>query len=233
MNQKKSGLISRRNFLASGTAALIMSVLNKISFAGEENSAFKLPPLPYSEKALEPYISSKTIKLHYNNHHKKYVAAVAAKAKGTSYEKASLEKIIKETYGSTELEYLHLMAVLAWNHDFYWKSMKPQGGGEVPATLKEKIEKSFGSIDNFKTKFKESAMTPGSGWTWLVMDGENLRIKYTTYHESPLTLNLKPLITLDCWEHAYYLDYQDEKEKYIDAFLNNLINWSFAEGNLK
>ena len=158
---------------------------------------------------------------------------VIARTKGTVYNNASLERIIMETYGGiTMIETLHIMATLSWNHDFFWKSMKPGGGGEMPKKLSAKIIKSFGSVDAFKKKFKETAMTLGSGWAWLVKDKDKLAVNYTSYHKTPLLQKQTPLITLDCWEHAYYLDYQNNKEKYVDAYLKHCVNWGFAEQNM-
>jgi len=228
---------ARRDFLkttAIGTAvaaAAFSGIINPLKAA--EPEPFHFPPLPYPENALEPYISARTLNIHHDRHYRKYVQQVAERVKGTDYQNATLEKIIKETYGGiTMIETLHLMALLAWNHDFYWKSMMSGGGATMPERLKGEVTTAFGSIDNFKAKFKEAAMTLGSGWAWLVIDNGKPVVTYTEYHDTPLLKNQKPLLTLDCWEHAYYLDYQDRKGDYVDAFLNHLANWQFAESNL-
>lgn len=228
----------RRGFLKSSAlgatvAAAALSGVIAPSQAQESASPLTFPPLPYAENALEPYISSKTLSIHHDRHHRRFMEEVMARVKGTDYHNASLEKIIRETYGSINMiETLHIMALLSWNHEFYWNSMKPLGGGEMPAHLKSEINRSFGSVDAFKAKFKEAAMTLGSGWTWLVIDNGKLTVTYTTYHETPLNKNQIPLLTIDCWEHAYYLEYQDRKGDYIDAYLNHLANWQFAESNM-
>lgn len=229
---------NRREFLkitAAGATVAAAAVTGLYRPVAAQKKAVPLlfPTLPYPENALEPYLSAKTLHIHHDKHHHKYMEETIARVKGTDYENATLEKIIKETYGGiTMIESLHLMAVLAWNHDFYWKSMKPKGGGELPPKLKTMIIEAFGSVDAFKKKFKEAAMTFGSGWAWLVLDKGKATVIYTTYHESPFLLNQTPLLAADTWEHAYYLDYQDRKGDYVDAFLNNLANWSFAEKNL-
>ena len=228
----------RRNFLQTGAAtatiaAAALTGLIKPVLAEEKKVKVLFPPLPYPNNSLEPYISSKTINIHHDIHHRKFVSEVMARIKGTDYQNATLEKIIKETYGGINMiETLHLMAVLSWNHDCYWKSMKPGGGGEMPPRLKKLVIDSIGSVDAFKKKFKEAAMTLGSGWAWLVYDNGKVAVVYTNYHKTPLLQNQTPLITLDCWEHAYYLDYQNRKEEYVDAYLNHLVNWTFAESNL-
>ena len=229
---------SRRDFLKTTAAGVAVATAGLAGFhapvsAEAPKSTVHFPPLPYPENSLEPYISAKTLNLHYDKHYRKYWEQVMERVKGTEYRNAPLEKIIKETYGGiTMLEALHLMAVMAWNHDFYWKSMKPKGGGELPLKLKEAITGSFGNTDIFKIKFKEAAMNFGSGWAWLVLDNGKPAVTWTAYHETPLLKNQTPLLTIDCWEHAYYLDYQNRKEEYIDAFINHLANWSFAENGL-
>ncbi len=229
---------TRREFLktsaiGSTVAAAMLSGLIKPASAEKPVSPLKLPPLPYLENALEPSISAATIRIHYGEHHREFMEEVIARIKGTDYQNSTLEKIIMETYGGINMiEALHLVALLSWNHEFYWKSMKPGGGGEIPEQLQKKIIKDFGSVDKFKAKFKEAAMTKGSGWTWLVSDNGKLAVSYTTYHDTPLLKKQIPLLTIDCWEHAYYLDYQNRKGEYIDAFLNKLVNWQFAQSNL-
>ncbi len=224
---------SRRDFLTAAGATVAAAALSGMfspARAGENREAIPLPPLPYPENALEPYISAKTLAIHHGNHHRRFFEEVTLRVKGTDYRNASLEKIIRETYGGiTMIETLHLMAVLSWNHDFYWKSMKPKGGGEMPGRLKVAVTEAFGSVEAFRKKFKEAAMTLGSGWAWLVLDKGKPAVTYTTYHSTPLMSGQVPLLTIDCWEHAYYLDYQDRKEAYVDAFLDHLVNWSFAE----
>ncbi|MBN1575707.1 MAG: superoxide dismutase [Chitinispirillaceae bacterium] len=237
-NRNHEAISSRRQFIKTATAgaavaAAALAGLYRPAAAAEKAIPLLFPVLPYPENALEPYLSAKTLHIHHDRHHRKYMEEVIARVKGTDYQNATLEKIIKDTYGGiTMIETLHLMAVMAWNHDFYWKSMKPKGGGEMPPRLKKAVTEAFGSVDTFKTKFKEAAMTFGSGWAWLVLDKGKVAATYTSYHESPLMLNQMPLLAIDTWEHSYYLDYQERKADYVDAFINNLANWQFAESNL-
>jgi len=229
---------TRRAFLkttAAGTAlaTAALSGIPRSLFAAEQKPAVAFLPLPYPENSLEPYISAKTLHIHHDKHYRKYVQQVQSRVENSKYAGASLEKIVKETYGGINMEEaLHLMAVMAWNHDFYWKSMQPKGGGPLPARLKKTVTDAFGSVDVFKTKFKEAAMQFGSGWAWLLLDKGKPVVSFTKYHETPLQTGQTPLLTIDTWEHAYYLDYQDRKEEYVDAFINHLANWSFAESNL-
>ena len=234
-----SGMTSnRRDFLkttAAGATVAAAAVAGFYRPVAAQKKAIPLvfPMLPYPENALEPYLSAKTLHIHHDKHHRKYMDETLARIKGTDLQNSTLEQIIMATKdGINMTESLNLMAIMAWNHDFYWKSMKPKGGGELPPKLKAMIIEAFGSIDAFKKKFKEAAMTFGSGWAWLVLDKGKAMVTYTKYHESPLLLNQTPLLNIDTWEHAYYLDYQDRKGDYVDAFINNLANWSFAEGNL-
>ncbi|HEX3019014.1 MAG TPA: Fe-Mn family superoxide dismutase [Chitinispirillaceae bacterium] len=231
-------MTTRRDFLrksAIGTtaAAAMLSGLIQPASADEIVVPLKFQPLPYPENALEPSISAQTIKIHYGEHHRKFVDKVIARVKGTNYQNSTLERIIMETYGGiNKIEELHLAAIMAWNHQFYWKSMKPNGGGEMPEQLRRAIVNDFGSVDAFKVKLKETAMTLGSGWTWLVSNNGKLAVTYTTCHEIPLQKKQHPLLTIDCWEHAYYLDYQNRKDEYIDAFLNKLVDWQFTQSNI-
>lgn len=229
---------SRRSFLkttAAGTAitTALLAGIPRSLFAAENKPAFAFTTLPYPENSLEPYLSAKTLHVHHDKHYRKYMQQVLSRIKNTKFSSASLEKIVKETADGINMEEaLHLMAVMAWNHDFYWKSMKPKGGGPLPARLENTITDTFGSTDAFKAKFKESAMQFGSGWTWLALEKGKPVVLRTKYHESPLVSGHQPLLTIDTWEHAYYLDYQDRKEEYVDAFINHLANWSFAESLL-
>jgi Fe-Mn family superoxide dismutase len=229
---------NRREFLkmsaigVTATAA-VLSGLVKPASAVETPQMPDFPPLPYAENALAPSISEKTLHVHYGNHYRKYMNEVYARVKGTEFQNAPLEKIIKETKSEITMRAtLHLMALMAWNHDFYWKSMKPNGGGEIPPKLNKAIVGSFGSVDAFKNQFKEAAMTLGSGWAWLVSDNGKLAVSYTAYGDTPLLVNQIPLLTIDCWEHAYYLDYEDKKDQYVDAFIGKLANWEFAQSRL-
>ncbi len=197
-------------------------------------SPIVLPPLPYADNALEPVISANTISFHYGKHHKGYVDNLNKLIAETEFADMTLEKIITETAGKADKTAIFNNAAQAWNHTFYWRSLKSKGGGEPPAVLKKKIETSFGSVDACKKEWSAAAMGQfGSGWAWLVLDGGNIKVVKTANADSPLTRGLKPLLTIDVWEHAYYLDYQNRRADYVNAVIDKLINWSFAEDNLK
>ena len=200
----------------------------------ESTMAYALPPLPYSEDALAPVISAKTISFHYSKHHKGYVDNLNKAVAGTEFAGMPLEKIITATAGKADKTAIFNNASQAWNHTFYWNSLAPNGGGEMPAALKAKIEASFGSVDACKKELAAAATTQfGSGWAWLVLDGDKLKVIKTSNADSPLIKGMKPLLTIDVWEHAYYLDYQNRRADYINALLDKLINWRFASDNLK
>ena len=191
-----------------------------------------LPPLPYADNALEPVISAKTIGFHYGKHHRGYVDNLNKLAAGTEYADLSLEKIIMATAGQADKSAIFNNAAQVWNHTFYWRSLRPNGGGEPPAALKQKIEAAFGSLDGCKKELAAAAMTQfGSGWAWLVLDGEKLRVVKTGNADVPLTKGMKPLLTIDVWEHAYYLDYQNRRTDYVNAVLDKLIDWEYTLRN--
>ncbi|QJD31348.1 superoxide dismutase [Fe] [Methylococcus geothermalis] len=200
--------------------------------AAKAASPCVLPPLPYAESALEPAISAKTIGFHYGKHHRGYVDNLNKLVTGTGYADMSLEKIIAGTAGRPDKAAIFNNAAQVWNHTFYWKSLRPRGGGEPPAALKQKIEDSFGSVDACKKEFANVAVSQfGSGWAWLVLDGGKLKIIKTANADVPLTSGMKPLLAIDVWEHAYYLDYQNRRADYLNAILDKLINWEFALQN--
>ena len=204
---------------------------NKIN---EKASVHILPPLPYADNALAPVISANTISFHYGKHHKAYVDNLNKLVVGTEFADLPLEKIITETAGKTEKTPIFNNAAQAWNHTFYWNSLKPKGGGEPPAVLKKKIEASFGTVDACKKELVAAATTQfGSGWAWLVLDGEKLKVVKTSNADVPLTKGMKPLLNIDVWEHAYYLDYQNRRVDYLNVVIEKLINWGFAADNLK
>jgi Fe-Mn family superoxide dismutase len=190
-----------------------------------------LPPLPYANDALEPYISRRTLAVHHGNHHAAYVAKTRALVQRTALESASLEEIVRSSAPRDKA--LFNAAAQAWNHEFYWKSMRRSGGGEAKGAIAGLIEESFGSQKAFSQHFITAAGDQfGSGWAWLVLDEGRLRIAATSNAETPLTTAQVPLLTIDVWEHAYYLDYQHRRLDYIAAFLARLINWDFANQNL-
>ncbi|MBI5556789.1 MAG: superoxide dismutase [Deltaproteobacteria bacterium] len=204
-------------------------------FAGNTRAAapHALPPLPYAENGLEPIITAKTMGFHYGKHHKGYVDNLNKLAAETEYVGLALEKIIADTAGRAEKAAIFNNAAQIWNHTFYWQSLKPNGGGEPPAALKQKIEASFGNMDGCKKELAAAALSQfGSGWAWLVLDGDKLKVVKTGNADTPLTTALKPLLTIDVWEHAYYLDYQNRRADYVNGVLDKLINWEFALRNL-
>lgn len=192
-----------------------------------------LPPLPYEETALQPVISGNTIRIHYGKHHKKYVATLNKLIAGTELADLSLEQLIAATVGKPDKAAIFNNAAQTWNHTFYWKSLRPGGAGDLPALLKTRIDASFGSLDACKKELAAAATTQfGSGWAWLVLDADRLKVVKTGNAETPMTKGMKPLLTIDVWEHAYYLDYQNRREDYVNAVLDQLLNWGFAADNL-
>ena len=192
-----------------------------------------LPLLPYAENALDPVISASTIGYHYGKHHKGYVDTLNKLIAGTELAELSLVELIAETTGKPDRAAIFNNAAQVWNHDFYWRSLRPDGSGEPPALLKQRIEPSFGNLDACKKALATAATTQfGSGWAWLVLDGNALKVVKTGNAETPLTMGLTPLLTIDVWEHAYYLDYRNRRVDYVNAVLDKLINWNFAADNL-
>jgi superoxide dismutase, Fe-Mn family len=196
-------------------------------------SPHELPSLPYSDNALSPVISAHTIGFHYGKHHKGYVDNLNKLTAGTEFAELPLEAIIAATAGKADKLAIYNNASQAWNHTFYWRSLSPKGGGEPPSALKQKIEAAFGSKAGCKKELASAATAQfGSGWAWLALSGGALKVVKTANADSPITNGLKPLLTIDVWEHAYYLDYQNRRADYIDALLEKLINWEFAAENL-
>ena len=197
--------------------------------------AFELYKLPYSEDALEPYISKETISFHYGKHHTTYLNNLNNLIKDTPLEKESLEDIILNTEKYPSEQAVFNNAAQVWNHTFYWQSLSPKGSNpsKIPdGNFKEMIMRDFGSVENLKAEFKKAALSQfGSGWAWLVLDGGKLKIIKTSNAATPFG-KTKPLLYIDVWEHAYYLDYQNRRGDYIDAVLSHLLNWNFATQNL-
>ena len=187
-----------------------------------------LPPLPYAPNALEPHMSKETFDFHYGKHHNAYVVNLNNLQKGTEFESMSLEDIIKKSSGG-----IYNNSAQVWNHTFFWSCMKPQGGGEPTGALSAAINAKFGSFAAFKEAFTKSAVGNfGSGWTWLVKkpDG-SVDIVNTGAAGTPLTTADKALLTIDVWEHAYYIDYRNLRPKWVETFLTSLVNWDFAAKN--
>jgi len=196
------------------------------------STQFSLPALPYAEDALAPVISAQTIGFHYGKHHKTYVDNLNKLIANTEFEGQSLEKIVLATAGKADRAGIFNNAAQVWNHTFYWNSMTPKGGGAPKGKLAEKIE-ALGGLDKVKTDLANAAVARfGSGWAWLVADGDALKIVTTSNAEVPLTQGQTPLLTIDVWEHAYYLDYQNRRADHLKAVIDKLLNWDFAAENL-
>jgi Fe-Mn family superoxide dismutase len=190
-----------------------------------------LPPLPYALGALEPHISRRTLSVHHGHHHAAYVTKTRSLIQRTSLESASLEDIVRSSAEHDKT--LFNASAQAWNHEFYWRSMRPGGGGEARGAIAQMIEDSFGSQRAFSQQFVTVAGDQfGSGWAWLVLEDGRLRITATPNAQTPLITTQVPLLTIDVWEHAYYLDYEYRRLDYIAAFLGHLVNWEFANENL-
>jgi len=193
--------------------------------------AFTLPELPYADTALEPYISANTFSFHHGKHHATYINNLNNLIKDTELANKSLEEIVVTSFKESKTPIFN-NAAQVWNHNFFWKSLKPSGGGTPSDALAEKINTDFGSFDKFKEEFKTAATTQfGSGWAWLVLDNGTLKVTKTGNAENPVVHGQTPLLTLDVWEHAYYLDYQNKRPDFIAAFLDHLVNWDFAAEN--
>lgn len=241
--RKSARELSRRQFVkttAAGAALLVVRCGGGQSTAVNEASAaagtvvdpggpFTLPPLPWAEDALEPHISARTMGFHHGKHHAGYVKKLNAGIDGTELQTASLEHIIQATAGSDAMQGVFNNAAQVYNHTLYWNSMSPQGGGDVPAELAERMTSSFGSVEAFVEQFKAAASGQfGSGWAWLALDGDDLKVVKTSNADTPLAHGMTPLLTIDVWEHAYYLDWQNRRGDYIDAWLEHLVSWDAA-----
>jgi len=224
--------VRRRSLLQASLAiASGLSTQAFIRTAGAQ-SIHVLPGLPYAEDALDPVISARTLQFHHGRHHRAYVDNLNRLVAGTAFSEQSLEQIVRATAGSADQAAVFNNAAQVWNHNFQWRSLRPGGGGRPGAVLSRAIESSFGSFDEFRKQFAQVAVSQfGSGWGWLVRDGDRLRVVKTANAETPLTQGLVPLLTIDVWEHAYYLDYQNRRADYVNAVIDRLLDWGFAEAN--
>lgn len=194
--------------------------------------AIILPELPYPNNGLEPYISARTMEFHYGKHHNAYVTNTTKLVAGTDLEDEDLETIINKLARDSSKAGLFNNAAQVWNHSFYWKSMKPDGGGNPTGKIADKINTDFGNYEKFGEEFKNAGATQfGSGWAWLVLDG-TLKIMKTANADTPLVHGVTPLLTVDVWEHAYYLDFQNRRPDYLTVFIEKLINWDFVNSLL-
>lgn len=225
--------LDRREFLALTSSAVVLAAAGVAPRRARGAAPHTLPPLPYPEDALAPVISARTLSFHYGKHHKGYLDTLNKLVAGTELAEAPLEKIIVTTAGKADKAAVFNNAAQVWNHTFFWRSLKPKGGGEPPAALKQRIEASFGSVEACKKELAKAATSQfGSGWAWLVAAGDRLTVVNTPNADNPLTAGQKPLWTVDVWEHAYYLDYQNRRADFVAAVLDKLVNWEFAAENL-
>lgn len=194
---------------------------------------FELYALPYEMNALEPYISEKTMAFHYGKHHLTYLNNLRGLIEGTPLADKKLTQIVMETAGKEDKQAIFNNAAQVWNHSFFWASMKKNGGGEIKdGDFKQALLRDFGSVEAFKEAFKKQALAQfGSGWTWLVKNKDHLEIVRTPNAHNPITEGKTPLLTIDVWEHAYYLDYQNRRGDFVQEYLDHLINWDAAIEN--
>ena len=196
--------------------------------------AFQLPPLPYAPTALQPHISEQTLNVHHGKHHQAYVTNLNNLIKDGPKAKLPLEALIMESAKDAAQAGIFNNAAQVWNHSFFWSCMKPAGGGKPTGDVASAIDKAFGGLDKFKEQFKQAAVTQfGSGWAWLVLEKGTLKITKTANADLPMVHGQKALLTVDVWEHAYYLDYQNRRPDFVQAFLDHLVNWDFVAQNLK
>ncbi len=231
-------MIDRRQFLKVSAGLGALTLLGATGLTGCKQTAvparqITLPSLPYSREDLAPWISAQTLDVHYGKHHQGYVNNANNLLKDTPLAKLELKAIIQETYQNDGYTGIFNNTAQVFNHTFYWHSMTPDGGGVPEGELATLLETSFGSYQNFYDEFAHAALTQfASGWAWLVQDGTMLKIIATSNADTPLARDLNPLLTIDVWEHAYYLDYQNRRADYITAWLDHLVNWKFAADNL-
>jgi Fe-Mn family superoxide dismutase len=199
----------------------------------QTSGPFQLPPLPWDENALDPVVSARTIGFHYGAHHLTYVKKLNELVAGTNYAQLPLERIITETAGSAERKKIFNNAAQVWNHTFFWNCMRPRGGGEPKGKLADRINAELGGFPTFREKFVQAAVDCfGSGWAWLAERNGKLEIMATSNADNPMTHGATPLFTVDVWEHAYYLDYQNKRQAFVEAVVDKLANWDFAQSQL-
>jgi Fe-Mn family superoxide dismutase len=195
--------------------------------------AFELPDLPYDYEALAPYMSAKTLHLHHDKHHQAYVTNLNNLIEGTEFAGKSLEEIVTGSYGDAAKQGIFNNAGQHWNHNLFWRIMKKGSGGNPGGELAKRIDDAFGSFEAFKEQFKTAGVTQfGSGWAWLAVQGDQLKVVKTPNGENPLVHGMRPILGIDVWEHAYYVDYENRRPEYVAAFLNQLVNWSEVEAEL-
>jgi Fe-Mn family superoxide dismutase len=235
--------VTRREFIkgaAVAGATLTLVSAQDLLFAQTPQPSW-VPPkevamtkLPYAENALAPSISEKTVKLHYHKHHESYYTLLKGWI-GThpDFQNQTLDQLIIKNQGGIEIaETIFNYSVLLNNHNWYWLSLKPKAGGRPKGKMENLINASYGSYEAFRKTFIDEGTKLGVGWVWVVQDGDKAKVYRSEYHDTPILKGFRPLLAFDVWEHAYYMDYENEREKYLEAVLNNLLNWDFAESNL-
>lgn len=236
MHQSKTGNLTRRQFTTLAVSAATVGALGAFSPASAQAQGveiFPFPALPYPEDALEPVISARTLSFHYGKHAKAYYANTNKALEGKPTAGMTLEKVFLEASKDAAAIGLFNNSAQAWNHTFYFACMKKGGGGEPGGKVADAIKTSFGGYEQFAKAFTEAALTQfGSGWAWLVADNGSLKVVKTPNAMNPLVNGQKPLLTIDVWEHAYYLDYQNLRGEYVKGFLEKLVNWDFVAANL-
>jgi len=196
--------------------------------------AFELPPLPFAKNALEPHMSERTLEFHHGKHHKAYVDTANELIHGTPFEQRSLDEVIRATARDESKSKIFNNAAQIWNHNFFWRCLAPAGGGKPGGELAQAIDKSFGGYDKFRAAFKDACVSQfGSGWGWLVREKDKLKIVKTPNAVNPLSLGSVALLTCDVWEHAYYLDFQNQRPDFVETFLDHLVNWEHVAAQLK
>ena len=229
----KDRSLSRRNFILTGAAIGALPLVGAPMIARGAAAPHVLPPLPYADNALAPVISAQTIGFHYGKHHKTYLDNLNKLVDGTPMAEMTLEQVIKASAGAADKAGLFNNAAQVWNHTFYWNGLRPNGGGAPGKELATRIETDFGSLEAMRKEIVTAATTQfGSGWAWLVEEGGKMKVVKTGNAENPLTRGMKPLMTIDVWEHAYYLDFQNRRADYVNALLDKLVNWEFVAANL-
>jgi superoxide dismutase, Fe-Mn family len=230
----RNSVLSRRSFLR--TTALVGAGIGVVGVADSRSAAgpaaelpIKQAPLPFADTALEPFISAKTFGFHYGKHHKAYVDKANELLAGSPLAAKSVPEIIRAVAGKPEQAAIFNNVAQAWNHEFFWKCLKPGGGGAPGGKLGDAIQASFGGFEAFSKQFVDAGLTQfGSGWAWLVKDGAQLKIVKTPNADTPVARGQTPILTCDVWEHAYYLDYQNRRKDFVETFLAKLANWEFA-----
>ena len=199
----------------------------------QDHHPFELPALPWQENALEPVISARTIALHHGKHHAAYVKKLNELVAGTRFAELPLEHIIAATVGNSESQKIFNNAAQTWNHTFFWNCLRAGGGGDPPRAIGRMLDDAFGGVDKFRERFSQAAVDCfGSGWAWLVARGDKLEILSTSNANNPLTMGATPLLTIDVWEHAYYVDYENRRPEFVKAVIERLLNWEWAEEQL-